>query len=387
MDIVSIGPVAGGPAALEKEMKAVASRLSGSKVAILYLPIDADHGAYLRAAEEGLGGPVVGATTGGAAFTERGVTRHQPVAAVLGGPGLAFEVGVATGLEHDPTAAVAAGVRPVVEAARTFASRSHTLITLADAFACDGEDLLRAVTDATPPHWRLFGGTAGDDWRFQGTRVFARGEVLERAAVMLGLFTSSPPSLVTRHGWCAAEGSNELTVTAIDGSRLVTLNGEPAAKVYQAELERLGLLRPGEDLVPVMAKYELGAKTVFGGELKIRAPLGVDDDGAVRLASALPPGTVVHVVTANADGLIAAATELSRRALEPFTDTAVRGALVFDCAARLQLLGDRYAEQVTAFQGGRHFPMVGMTCYGEIARFGGSIEGFHNTTAVMAAWG
>jgi hypothetical protein len=387
MDIVSVGPVTGGPAALEREMRAVATRLAGSKVGILYLPFDSDHGAYLRAAEEGLGGPVVGATTGGAAFTERGVTRHQPVAAVLGGPGVAFEVGVATGLDRDPATAIAAGVRPVVEAARAYTSRNHALVTLADAFACDGEALMSAVTDAVPPHWRLFGGTAGEDWRFQGmTKVFARGEVLERAAVMVGLFTDGPASVATYHGWCAAAGSRELTVTGIEGNRLLTLDGEPAAKVYQAELERLGLMRPGEDLLSAMAKYELGARTVFGNELKIRAPMGLGPDGSVQLASALPPGTVVRVVTADADGLIAAATELSRRVLEPLAGSAVRGALVFDCAARLQLLGDRYDEEVAAFLGGRSFPMVGMACYGEIARFGGSIEGFHNTTAVMAAW-
>ena len=51
MDIVSVGPVAGGPSALEREMRAVATRLAGSKLAILYLPYDADHGAYLRAAD------------------------------------------------------------------------------------------------------------------------------------------------------------------------------------------------------------------------------------------------------------------------------------------------------------------------------------------------
>jgi hypothetical protein len=387
MDIVSIGPVAGGPAALEREMRAVASRLAGAKLAILYLPYDSDHGAYLRAAEEGLGGPVVGATTGGAAFTERGVTRHQPVAAVIGGQGVAFEVGVATGLDTNPEAAIANGVRPVVAAARGFTSRNHALITLADAYACDGETLLSAVAEAVPPHWRLFGGTAGEDWRFGGTtKVFARGEVLERAAVMVGLFTEGPASVATRHGWCAVDGGRELTVTGSDGARLLTLDGEPAAKVYRTELERLGFMRPGEDLLPVMAKYELRARTVFGNELKIRSPLGVGDDGSVQLASALPVGTVVRVVSADADGLIAAATELSRRALEPLAGQAIRGALVFDCAARLQLLGERYAEEVAAFQGGRNFPMVGMTCYGEIARFGGSIEGFHNTTAVMAAW-
>ncbi len=386
MDIVSVGPVSGGPAQLEQEMKSVAARLAGDKLGVLYLPIDVDHATYLRAAEEGLGGPVIGATTGGAAFTERGVTRTEPVAAVLGGSGLSFEIGVATQIDGDPGQSITRGVAPVVDAARPFAGRSHALLTLADAYACDGEALLSAIAETTPPHWRLFGGTAGDNWTFSGTKVFARGEVLSRAAVMVGLFSETPPSLAARHGWCAAEGSRELTVTSVEGTRLLTLNGEPAAAVYRAELERLGLMSPGEDPMLVMAKYELGAKTVFGNELKIRAPLGTDEQGAVLLASTLPEGTLVRVVTANPDQLIGAATELSRRALDPLASTAVRGALVFDCAARLQLLGERYDEQVAAMLGGRSFPMVGMACYGEIARFGGSIEGFHNSTAVMAAW-
>jgi len=376
MEIVSIGPVKGGPEGLEQEMKRVASRLAGDKLGILYLPNELDHAAYLKAAEAGLGGPVVGATTGGAAFTERGSTRSEPVAAVLGGAEFTFEVGVASGLEKDVGVAITRGVRPVVEAARGYASRSHALVVLADAFACDGEALLSAVADAVPPHWRLFGGTAGDDWKFTGTRVFANGEVFDDAAVLIGLFSAVAPSVATRHGWCAAQGSREMTVTRMEGNRLITLNDEPAAAVYQAELERLGLMKSGDDPMSTMAKYELGAKTVFGNELKIRAPLGVNDDGSVSLASTLPPGTLVRVVTADPDQLIGAATELSRRVLEPLAGAAVRGALVFDCAARLQLLGDRYDEEVAAFLGGRNFPMVGMACYGEIARFGGSIEGF-----------
>lgn len=386
MDIVSVGPVTGGPAQLKQEMKRVAGNIRGEKLGIIFLPIDADHAAYLKAAEQGLGGPVVGATTGGAAFTERGITQTGAVAAVLAGQGLSFGISVAQHVGDDPVSEIRHAVRPLVEEARSYSDRYHALLTLADPYSCDGETLLAALADSVPPHWRLFGGTAGDDWGFAGTRVFARGEVFERAAILIGLFTDSAPSLATRHGFCVADKSCEFTVTAVDGPRLLTLNGDPASIVYQAELRRLGLLRDGDDPMPVMAQYELGARTVFGNELKIRAPLAVGTDGSVQLASALPVGTVVRVVTADADRLIGAATELSKRALEPLASSAVRGALVFDCAARLRLLGDRYQEQVSAFLGGRNFPMVGMACYGEIARFGGSVEGFHNSTAVMAAW-
>src|SRR5262245_7522640 len=95
MEIVSIGPSVGGPAGLREEIASVASRLEGKKLGIVYLPHDADHSSYLSAAAEGLGGPVVGATTGGVAFTERGVTHDRPVAAILCGRGFDFSISVA----------------------------------------------------------------------------------------------------------------------------------------------------------------------------------------------------------------------------------------------------------------------------------------------------
>ncbi|MBC8067935.1 MAG: hypothetical protein IAG13_06330, partial [Deltaproteobacteria bacterium] len=81
MEIVSVGPTTHGPEGLRRELAAVAQRLEGNKLAIVYLPIDVDPDPYLAAASDGLGGPVVGMTTGGAAFTERGFTRNEPVAA------------------------------------------------------------------------------------------------------------------------------------------------------------------------------------------------------------------------------------------------------------------------------------------------------------------
>ena len=63
-----------------------------------------------------------------------------------------------------------------------------------------------------------------------------------------------------------------------------------------------------------------------------------------------------------------------------------KGALVFDCAARMRLLRDQFACETRAFAGRRRSPTVGIASYGEIAKFGTSVEGFHNTTAVMVGW-
>jgi hypothetical protein len=90
----------------------------------------------------------------------------------------------------------------------------------------------------------------------------------------------------------------------------------------------------------------------------------------------------VRVVAAAPDRLIDAARRLSQEV----TRAASNGALVFDCSCRQKLLGARYGEQVTAFANGKPLPYVGFASYGELAKSRGSLQGFHNTTAVMAAF-
>jgi hypothetical protein len=387
MEMMSVGPVLGGPAQLEHELRSASVVVHEPKLVLLYLPIDVEHGEYLAAARRALAVPVVGATTGGAAFTERGVTRRDAVAAVLGGPHSAFEIAIARELVTDAAAKIEAAATELVGKAEAARVRAPAILTLCDAFACDGDVLLGALRRATPPHWRHFGGTAGDNWTFTGTRVFAGDEVLEDAAVLVGVFGSMPPVLAAYHGFCPAPGGRDLVVTESFGNTIYALDGRPAAEVYREELERLGLLCPGADLVPAMATYELGVAGEPDGceSYQIRAPMGVNPGGSIVLASALPQGAIVRVMAADPDRIIAAARELGRRAARNL-EGEIRGALVFDCAARLQLLGARYPEQVDAFLDGRRFPCVGMACYGEIAKFGGSLEGFHNTTAAIAAW-
>jgi hypothetical protein len=116
-------------------------------------------------------------------------------------------------------------------------------------------------------------------------------------------------------------------------------------------------------------------------------PLSIRGDGSVVLTGGLARGQVVRVVNAGADSLLQAARNLSTKVLGPLPS--VSGSLVFDCASRFRLLGERYREEVRALlsPNGPTHPMFGMTCYGQFAKFGGSVEGFHNTSAVMVAWG
>ena len=214
---------------------------------------------------------------------------------------------------------------------------------------------------------------------------FTKAERLSSAAVLVLLESPTKMAMDVLHGWCTIGGGRALTITAIDGNVLRQLDGRPAAEVYREELERLDLLEPDTELLPSFARYELGMTTPFGERLKIGAPLALVPGGGIMLASSLPLGEKVRVVRATPDQLVASAETLASRVGSQIGAT-LRGALVFDCEARRQVLGDRYPEQARAFTVGRSSPTVGATSYGEIAKFGLNAEGFHNTTAVMVGW-
>ena len=50
------------------------------------------------------------------------------------------------------------------------------------------------------------------------------------------------------------------------------------------------------------------------------------------------------------------------------------------------MLGEAYDQAVKALSGESPVPMLGIASYGEIAKFGGAVQGFHNITAVMVGW-
>lgn len=386
MDVVSIGPVEAEPERLREAFGAVGARLAGDKLGVLFAPHDADLPGLLQAAREGLGGRIVGATTGGAAFTERGFTRTGVVAGVFGGQEFQYSVATARRASSGDMSGLDAACASLIAASRKHVARTPALIALGDGRSVDGVALTEALSRRMPPHWRIFGGAAGDSLAFLSRSRVLVDDSLDDAVVLVGMFSSSPCGVAVGHGWSAAPGASELVVTQTRGHTLLTLDGRPAARVYGEELQRLGLISGAAQLVPDAQRYAFGARTRFG-ELTIRAPLEFHDGGGIRLAGSVVEGTVLQVVSTTPERLAASATEVGRRTLADFAEGRVpRGGLVFDCAARLAYLGDDYAEQTRCFFAGHAFPLVGTTSYGEIAKFGGSLEGFHNATAVMAVW-
>src|SRR5262249_3120292 len=138
---------------------------------IVYLPIQADHAAYLGAISGVTDALIVGCTTGGAAFTERGFTESGAVVGILSDDDN-IRSELISGLKVETHERVRQAAQMLSSEHKRLSQKPLALLAFADAYACDGEVLAQALREGTPPHARIFGGTAGDSFTFTQTKVF-----------------------------------------------------------------------------------------------------------------------------------------------------------------------------------------------------------------------
>ena len=381
MKLYTVGPIEGNLDELEEQLVTQTQSIKEvPQLTILYVPFEAEHQQYLERIKKILPCPLIGATSGGACFTERGFTLNGCVVGILAGD-FTVDIAVADSLKEDADTTVprALGALNLPNAQ----SGGRAILTFADAFGTDGEKLAQLISDNVPKDYFHFGGTAGDNLKLKASKIFVEQQVLSDAVVCVSIVTPDVPQLSALHGWQPIDSRTSHMVTHIDGHRLKKLDGMPALKCIERTLTRLKILKKGDDLKQIMIGYKLGVKRPFGEGLKIRSVRGIEDDGSLILASSLSKGDVVRLVKAEGDDLISAAKTIGEQTCEPGIPQAH---LVFDCAARLKMLGPRYEEEVQAICGKNEHPVLGLACFGEFAKQGRVVEGFHNATTVSAVW-
>lgn len=184
-----------------------------------------------------------------------------------------------------------------------------------------------------------------------------------------------------------------MKVTRAEGNVVHEVDGRPAWEVW-VETTSGAAARQGKDprsLGPnevgaYLLTYEAGLDT-GSSEMKIRAPLVKNADGALSFACGIPEGATIRITESVPARQIESARKAAQRAKSGMGGNDVAGALVFDCICRNLILGSSFHEAVRGISEelGR-VPLAGYETYGEIALAAGDMSGFHNTTTVVLAF-
>jgi methyl-accepting chemotaxis protein len=176
-----------------------------------------------------------------------------------------------------------------------------------------------------------------------------------------------------------------MVVSRARASVLYEIDGRPAFDVYRDHASARGVRLTPEDAGPFLIGNELGVY-LFDRLNRARAPLSVGPGGSLNLAAEIPEGASVCILDGEPDSMVAAAKDAAKEAAQRVEDGRVAGVIVFDCVCRGMILKDQFQREIDAVRGVfGDVPVAGFLTYGEIARYGGKLDGWHNTTAVVVA--
>ncbi len=263
-----------------------------------------------------------------------------------------------------------------------------TCLVFAPGGRVDGEALVAAVRKGSSARAQLAGGVTGDDFTLDRTRVFADGQLRDDRIVVAAVSSRAPLGIGVRHGWRRVGPMH--VVSRSDGRcACARLDGRRALDVWLEDIRAAGGVPPtnlaSRDFAIWIANaYELGVWGPKRIEPVVRAPLDLDDDGSVILSASISDGSEVALVHATPDDLLAASRDAAAAAVEA-CGASVAGGLLFACAGRFAVLGDRFPEEPRGVAERLGAPLGGACVYGEIARARFDVDAFHNTTAVVVA--
>lgn len=256
----------------------------------------------------------------------------------------------------------------------------QTAVLLADALAGHTDTLIEELTRLTRGSYQFIGGGAGDNAQFQRTPVFYGTEVIDNAAVALEICSKKPLGLGASHGWTPQ--SQPFFVTEADGSRIISVDGQPAVEIFKAHASATNQTLNLDEPIGFFLHNLIGIDMGIG--YKLRVPLVIEADGSVVCAAAVPVGSTIRLMGATIQSAKEAAESAIKDALMKMGGKQPSAALFFDCVATRLKMGQQFTTELDAVQqllDPTHY--VGCNTHGQIVRAEGQFSGFHNCTAVV----
>lgn len=338
-----------------------------------------DHAGLLEELSAGCEpGVLVGCSSAGE-FTDQDAGEGKTCVLALHAPEMRFTAAVGRGLRDDRAGAAERLVEAFV-GLEDHRLEHRAALVLTDALAGYSDDLVDRLNVLTGGIYRFFGGGAGDDDRFESTRVFHGTEVIADAAVALEILSHQVVGIGVSHGW--TPGGERMRVTESVGARLGSLNAVPAVEVFETHAAATGQHFDRSEPVPFFLHNVLGLESSQG--YRLRVPLTVDEDGAVACAADVPAGATSCIMTTTAQSAADAAAGAARAALDQMDGHPPAVAFMFDCVATRLRLGRAFGKELDAVRAELgDVPFAGCNTYGQIAQAEGQFSGFHNCTAVI----
>ncbi len=209
------------------------------------------------------------------------------------------------------------------------------------------EAVLEGIRSVVGPGTPILGGSSSDN-TFAGAWAQFSGDAFHTDGFVISVLFPSRPLMMTVQNGCAPTGRNGV-VTAADGRRLIEIDGEPAAQVYERWTNgAIAAPQPGDGGRMIMGStslWPLGRVRSHLGDVPyymLMQPAFVQPDGSLDLLANVKVGERLWQMEGKPEHLLsrpARMTRLARRSEEKPV-----GGLVVYCAGCMMVVEDRMHE-------------------------------------------
>lgn len=333
--------------------------------------------------------PLAGASTAGELTDKGPVKTDSVVVMLLTSDSIKFAVGVAENVAKESHAA---GVSLYGQITAGLGEAPILVSMFADGLTANPVQIIKGLEDAAHEKLPIVGGSAGDNGKFKQTFQYCGGQVYSDAVVAVGFSGALEFAIGVRHGWLPI--GIPKTVTDAEGTLVKTIDGKPAISLYEeylgaVEAAKLGQVTLGE----IALSYPLGVKDPVTGDMLLRAPFFVNDEGGITCGGEFNVGDEVQLMLGSAEEAVVAARESAERAFSDLENKEPAAAIIYSCHVRNTLYGtfQKSAAEVSAVTEviGKQVPLIGFYTYAEQAPIAGETKNMklcrpnsHNETLV-----
>jgi len=232
------------------------------------------------------------------------------------------------------------------------------------------ENVLQGIQDVTGKGAPIFGGSAADNTVEGHWRQFTSDEILGDGALVVAMYPSTAIHYVFHNGYFATVHNG--MVTRAEGHTLYTIDGKPAAQIYNEWSN--GVISgqmTGGNVLALTTLHPLGRLVGQVGGVpyyRLLHPDSVRPDGALTLFSAIETGEELVMMSGTRDGLVSRPGQIARSVLETdrLTPAQISGALVTYCGGCMLTIQDQMnqvAADIRDALGGK--PFLGTFTFGE----------------------
>ncbi len=238
-----------------------------------------------------------------------------------------------------------------------------SIFILSEGTFVNGTELINELIKQTKEAIPIFGGLAGDEYKFEKTIVGLNGDATQGKIVAVGFYGDAIHfGFSSKGGW--SDFGPEREVTLSDKNILYKIGDRFALDLYK---EYLG--KYAEELPASSLYFPLSMKENINAESVVRTILSIDEEKkSMTFAGNIPQGSFVRLMKGNLDKLIDASYNA---ALQIFSEQSTKPelALLVSCVGRKVVLGNRIEEELEVVKEvfGDNTLVCGFYSYGEIS--------------------